>query len=327
MNNHKLFLAASTAIVAVAAVATPVHAEEASHPFTDVGERYTEAVSFLYEYEIIKGKTPTQFGTSQQLTRGDAAVILANAIGADTETAPDAGFTDLNTRVKGAVNGLAELGIVSGVTATQYKPNDILTRGAMAKFLVTAFELQEFEEETPFTDVGGVFAPYIGALYGTEITTGKTATSYGTYSNITRGEFANLLYNTFMFMFESFYYPEVLKAEMVNSKSFKVTLTEAVPTEFKAQDIADSFYYSIRFDNGDETEFVPTTASFSADRTTVTFNIGSMDLTGKSGHIIVDDWEKELIIPFSYLPEEPPVVEEPATTEPVAPTETPVTAQ
>lgn len=324
MNNHKLFLAASTAIVAVAAVATPVSAE-ASHPFTDVGDRYTEAVSFLYEYEIIKGKTATQFGTSQQLTRGDAAVILANAIGADTETAPDAGFTDLNTRVKGAVNGLAELGIVSGVTATQYKPNDILTRGAMAKFLVTAFELQEFEEETPFTDVGGVFAPYIGALYGTEITTGKTPTSYGTYTNITRGEFANLLYNTFMFMFESFYYPEVMKAEMVNSKSFKVTLTEAVPTEFKAQDIADSFYYSVRFDNGDETEFVPTTSSLSADRKTVTLNIGSMDLTGKSGQIIVGDWEKDLFIEFNYLPVEPPVTEEPAT--PTTPTEEPVTAE
>jgi hypothetical protein len=299
LNNHKLFLAASTAIVAVATIAAPVHAASA-HPFTDVAPRYDEAISFLYEYDMINGKTATQFGTTQQLTRGDAAVILANAIGVDTENAPDAGFTDLNIRVKGAVNGLAELGIVSGVTKTQYKPNEILSRGAMAKFLVTAFELEEFETETPFTDVGGVFAPYIGALYGTEITSGKTPTSYGTYAHITRGEFAVLLYNTFLFAFENFYYPEVAAVELINKTSFKVKMTEAVPAEFRAQGIVDAFYFTVRFADGTEVEFTPTTASLSADRMFATFNVGNVDLSGEKGQIIVDDLEKEMYIPFDF---------------------------
>lgn len=312
-------MAASAAVVAVAAVASPVSASS-THTFSDVGPRYDEAVSFLYEYEIINGKSATQFGTYQQLTRGDAAVILANAVGVDTESAPDAGFTDLNNRVRGAVNGLAEYGIVSGVTKTQFKPNDILTRGAMAKLLVAAFELEEFEEDTPFTDVGGVFAPYIGALYGTGITNGKTATSYGTYTNITRGDFANLLYNTISFVMESFYFPEAASAELVGSTSVKVKLTEAVPSEFRAQDVADLFYFTVQFEDGSEFEFTPTTASFSKDRLFATFNLGNLDLAGKKGQLIIDDYEKELAVPFDFsAPVEAPV-EEPVE----VPLETPV---
>lgn len=310
MNNYKLFLAASTAVVAVATVAAPVSAE-VSHPFTDVAPRYDEAVSFLYEFDVIKGKTATQFGTTQQLTRGDAAVILANAIEVDIETAPDAGFTDLNTRTRGAVNALAEAGIVSGVTATEFKPNEILSRGAMAKFLVTAFELQEFETKTPFTDVGGVFAPYIEALYGAEITSGKTATSYGTHANITRGEFANLLFNTIMFVIEdSFYYPEIAIGTVVNKTSFKLQMTEAIPAEYRGQDIVEAFYFSVNFNDGTEIEFLPTTSSISKDRMFVTFNMSNLELDGKAGHIVVDDLEKQLIIPFDYSPVETP---EPST--------------
>lgn len=299
MNNRKLFLAVSTAAVAVAAVAAPVSAAPI-HTFTDVGPSYDEAVSFLYEYEILNGKSATQFGTYQQLTRGDAAVILANAIGVDTEIAPDAGFTDLNDRVRGAVNGLAEYEIVSGVTKTQFKPNDILTRGAMAKLLVAAFELQEFEEETPFTDVAGVFTPYINALYGTGITSGKTATSYGAYTNITRGDFANLLYNTISFVMESFYFPEVASAELVGSTAVKVKMTEAVPSDFRAQDLAQLFYFTVKFEDGSKFDFTPTTASFSADRLFTTFNLGNMDLSGKKGEIIIDDFENETAIPFDF---------------------------
>lgn len=324
MNNHKLFLAASTAIVAVATVAAPVNAES-SHPFTDVAPRYDEAVSFFYEYDIIKGKTATQFGTTQQLTRGDAAVILANALDLDTAAAPNAGFTDLNTRTRGAVNALAAEGIVSGVTKTEYKPNEILSRGAMAKFLVTAFELQELSEQTPFTDVGGVFGPYIEALYGAQITNGKTATTFGTHANITRGEFANLLFNTIMFVIEdSFYFPEIATGTLVSKTSFKLQMTEAIPAEYRGQDIVEAFYFSVNFDDGTDIEFLPTTSSISKDRMSVTFNLGSVDLDGKTGHIVVDDLDKPWIIQFDYSPvatPEPPVVTElPVAAEPtVAP--------
>ncbi len=266
------------------------------HPFTDVGYRYEEAVSFLYNFEIIKGKTPTSFGTHQNLTRGDAAVILANALGLDTENAPDAGFKDLNSRVRGSVNALAELGIVAGKTADTFGTSEPLSRGAMAKFLVLGFDLEVYAEQTPFTDVGGVFAPYIEALYGSGITNGKTATSYGTYANITRGDFANLLYNTIMFAFDNEYLPYAESVSLLSPTSFSITLTEAAPEGYLARDLWDWFYVDIELEDGTYIFVNPSSVKLSADRTVLTVE-HTTSLAGKAGTIWIDG---EVSAEFNY---------------------------
>lgn len=174
-----------------------VYGEEENElqPFTDVNERYTEAVNYLYKAGIVQGISPAEFGTYQNITRGDAAVIIARFIGLDTENAPDAGFTDLNPRVKGAVNALAAEGIVSGVTKERFAPHEPLSRGAVAKILALTFDLNNQAIETPFTDVNGsVFEPYIEALYGAKITAGRTPNLFGTHESIMRGDFVNLLF-------------------------------------------------------------------------------------------------------------------------------------
>ncbi len=168
--------------------------------FTDVNERYAVAVDYLHKAGIVNGFSSSEFGTYQNITRGDTAVILARLMGFDTENAPDAGFTDLNPRVKGAVNALAAKGIVSGVTSDTFAPHEPLSRGAVAKILTLTFGLTDLAVETPFTDVNGsVFEPYIEALYGAEITSGRTTTSFGTHEPIMRGDFANLLYKSYNF--------------------------------------------------------------------------------------------------------------------------------
>src|SRR5690606_26942384 len=134
------------------------------------------------------------------------------------------------------------------------------------------------------------------------------ATSYGTYTNITRGDFANLLYNTISFVMESLYYPEVASAEVSSTTALKLKLSEAVPSDFEAQDVADAFYYTVKFADGKELEFTPTAASLSNDRLTATLNLGNLDLTGKKGQIIIDDLENELAVPFDFsVPAEKPV--------------------
>lgn len=313
LNKNKFFMAASAATIAAATVAAPISAESL-HPFTDVSENYEEAVGFLYENEVIKGKTATQFGTQQTLTRGDAAVILAGFIGADLEEAPDAGFKDLNKRVKASVNALADWGIISGVTATEFRPDDALSRGAMAKLLVSMFEVAEAENETPFTDVGGVFAPYINSLYDSGITNGKTASKYGTHDAIKRGEFANLFYKTFLYSVENMYYPTIAKAEMESSTSFKIELTEALPAEYAPSELEFYYYFSIELANGDIVEFEPTARILSKDRKTVTFQHKNFDLTGESGNLIIDDLETQLVLPFNY--EEPEVTSDEAVSLP-----------
>lgn len=299
MNKYSLFTAAAVATVAVSSLATPVSAES-GHPFTDVGKRYDEAVSFLYENEIVRGISSAKFGTSQTLTRGDAAVILANMLMLDTENAPDAGFKDLNARIRGSVNALAEIGVISGVTKTEFKPGLTLSRGAMAKFLATAFELEEYAEKTPFRDAGGVFKPYIESLYGAGITSGKTSTSYGTNLNITRGEFANLLYGTYLFVLENSYFPSVSKAQVTSAAQTKIHLTEAVPEEYTADDVLAYLYFRIQYSNGSEAEFEPASYSLSADRKTLIIDHTNLSLAGKKGTVIIDDQETETKASFDF---------------------------
>lgn len=260
-------------------VTTPVHT------FTDVSARYDEAVSFLYSNKIVNGKTTTKFGTQENITRGDAAVILAGALGLDTENAEDAGFTDLNDRVRGSVNALAEVGIVA--LADKYNPSEQLSRGAMAKFLVLGYGLEGYEVETPFVDAKGVFTDYIEALYGTGITSGKTETTFGTHLDITRGEFANLLFNTINFIEENSL-PFAKSVQFTGAKSFDITFEEAIKEEFTAQDVVDATFLTIQFEDGSQLVPEPSTIKLSDDRLTLSVT-HEFDLTGKQGTIFVDE--------------------------------------
>jgi len=171
-------------------------ASAAQHPFKDVISRYDEAVSYFYNAGVINGKSKTEFGTYDSLKRGDAAVILARALNLDTANAPDAGFKDVNSRIKGYVNALVKEDIINGFSDTIFSPDTYLTRGQMAAILVRAYNLEKYAKPTPFTDLSITFKDEIEALYGAGITGGVSATKYGTNELIKRGDFAVLLYKT-----------------------------------------------------------------------------------------------------------------------------------
>ncbi len=171
-------------------------AAAASHPFNDVKTTYDEAVGHFYNAGVIKGKSNTEFGTYDSLKRGDAAVILSKVLGLSAENAPDAGFKDVNSRIKGHVNALVQAGVIKGFSDTVFSPDTHLTRGQMAALLVRAFDLKQYAKTTPFTDLSASFKGDIEALYGAGITGGISAAKYGTNEIIKRGDFAVLLYRT-----------------------------------------------------------------------------------------------------------------------------------
>jgi len=190
--SYRKFVATAATATLVATAVTPAFAAE-NLPFKDVNQNYAKAVGELYSKGIVNGISKTEFGTYKTIKRGDAAVIIARALNLDTKNAPDAGFKDVNSNIKGAVNALVAKGIISGVSKDKFNPDAPLTRGQMAKILVNAFDLSKYAKETPFTDLNSTFKPYVEALYGAGVTSGK-GTTYGTNENITRGDFANLLY-------------------------------------------------------------------------------------------------------------------------------------
>ncbi|RNF38260.1 S-layer homology domain-containing protein [Planococcus salinus] len=181
---------ASAALVATALVPAASADEVKTAAFTDVAPQYQEAVDFIVAQNIAKGKTDTQFGIHEEIIRGDAGIMIAQAAGLMEEDAPASGFTDVPTRGALAINSLKAAGVTNGKSATQFDFHGSITRGEAAIFIADAFGLSGDTDNVEFTDVSDRYMESVAALVDHGITQGKTATQFATHDEITRGEFA-----------------------------------------------------------------------------------------------------------------------------------------
>ncbi|MCM3790603.1 GDSL-type esterase/lipase family protein [Domibacillus indicus] len=131
-----------------------LHAKYPNPPvsgFTDVPERAALYVSALKAAGVVNGKTTTEFGSGSNITRGEAAIMLYNALkhSLDTNNEPTP-FTDVKgTRYEEAVRALTDPGIIAGITKTSYGSSASITRGALALLIHRAYQYQQslFNEE------------------------------------------------------------------------------------------------------------------------------------------------------------------------------------
>ncbi|WP_298824599.1 S-layer homology domain-containing protein [uncultured Planococcus sp.] len=200
--NYKKFVAtAATATLVASAIAPAAFADQAStSAFTDVGDRYTDAVDYVVTNGIAIGINETQFGVGASITRGDAAIMIATAAGLMDETAPASGFSDVPKRGAVAVNSLKEAGIINGVSDTKFGWDQSITRGQAAFMLAQAYELEDGDvSKLKFTDVGSKhrFATEVASLVENKITDGETPTKFGIESSIKRGDFAIFLHRLY----------------------------------------------------------------------------------------------------------------------------------
>lgn len=194
MLSNKKFLASTITAAAVATAFVP--SASAESPFTDVSDRYAEAVNFLVGHDITNGTTATTFGTTAEIKRVDAAVLVARALNLDPDAMyTDAGFTDVPERAAWAVNALHEFEIINGFDADTFGSNQPLTRNQAALLISNAagLELNMNVKTTKYTDVNERFAPYVDALVKAEIAFGKTETKFGATDSLKRGELALFL--------------------------------------------------------------------------------------------------------------------------------------
>ncbi|WP_370222870.1 S-layer homology domain-containing protein [Cytobacillus sp.] len=222
--SYRKFVATAATATLVASAVAPA----AAAGFSDVSDRYADAVNYLVENDITNGLTETTFGVSKEVKRGDAAVMIAKALGLDGANAPDAGFGDVPARAKEAVNALKEAGIFNGKSATNFGFTDTMTRGEMALVIAKAYEL-EGDVTLTFTDVSDRYEQAVQALVENKITSGKSETSFGTGDEITRGEFAIFLHKAETLEVAPGVV-EVAGVSAINAKSLKVTFNKAVDT-------------------------------------------------------------------------------------------------
>ncbi len=223
-NSYKKFVAtAATATLVASAIVPVAFADNAStSSFTDVGDNYKLAVDYLVSNDIASGLTETTFGVNSTIKRGDAAIMLAKALGivAD-DKAPASGFSDVPARATSAINSLKAAGIINGKTATKFGFEDNLTRGEVALLLAhaKAYNLSGDAATLKFTDVGTRYASAVAGMVKAGITTGKTATQFGTSDAIKRGDYAIFIYRA-----EGSPVPngEVKSVSAINAKTLEV---------------------------------------------------------------------------------------------------------
>ena len=110
--------------------------------FNDVssGDWFYKYVSSAFVNGIIKGDDNGEFGTGQNMTREDAAVMLCRVLGLDESDAA-AKFKDyesISDYAMGSVGALTQIGIISGNEKNEFNPKGFLTRAEAAKILYFA---------------------------------------------------------------------------------------------------------------------------------------------------------------------------------------------
>lgn len=188
-NIYKL-LAAVTITMMVAGSTVP---SVSAAVFSDVSTKYQNAVEYVVS-KGLNGLSSTAFGTSENIKRVDAAIMIAEVLDLDIEEAPASGFTDVPTRAVKYVNALKAADITNGKTATTLDSQSEITRGELAIWIQRGFKLTGNGVPLSFTDVGDRYTSAVSALVSNEITSGTTPITFGTSDFAKRGDYAIFLY-------------------------------------------------------------------------------------------------------------------------------------
>lgn len=196
MTKKKYFNATLAAALAASGVAVVAPAAvEASFKDLKTTDYFYNDILNLQQRGVIQGFADGTFRPNAEVTRGQAAKILAGALGLDTVNVTDPGFKDIpkTHQYYGAIAALANAGIISGYEDKTFRQGEPILRNHMAKMIANGFKLVTLEGTAPFSDVRKDYAQYIAALYDNKVTTGKTATTFAGASNVTRGQLATFV--------------------------------------------------------------------------------------------------------------------------------------
>lgn len=191
---------AATAAVAVTATVVAVTPALAAGTFSDVkaGDAHYEGITALHEAGVIKGFPDGTFKPNQNVTRGQAAKIIAGVLGLDTQKVENPKFADIPTshQYYGPIAALAALDAIEIYEDNTIEPNETITRGELAFMIAQALGL-EAEGDSPFKDVpaDNDYAYFVTALYEAGIAQGLSETQFGVDQNVKRGQLATFILN------------------------------------------------------------------------------------------------------------------------------------
>ncbi len=178
--------------------------------FKDMEGSFAEdAANCLAHYKITLGTDPGVFSPSQVVPRRQMALFLVRAAhpaGIVLPEATDQGFTDLDVgaQTREAINQLAALEIMEGISATTFEPHAAVTRQQMAALLARFLSIARTgpggtdidavePDDDHFVDLSHVaFKTHtaIRKLYELGVTTGTSANTFSPSAQVSRAQMA-----------------------------------------------------------------------------------------------------------------------------------------
>ena len=172
--------------------------------FSDVpyGHRNYAHINALVELGIINGYSDSTFRPNNTLTRAQAAIMIARAIGLSTEGV-SSNFTDVPSTHAAYkfISAAQNAGIINGYSDGTFKPNANVTRAQIAIMVQRAFNVQASDTIITFTDVPEGYAPkkFIETLASQKIVNGYSDGTFKPLNNVTRAQFSTMIYNAILY--------------------------------------------------------------------------------------------------------------------------------
>ena len=172
--------------------------------FEDVKGHWAEnAIAFVVERNIFKGTSANKFEPNMTITRGMFVTLLGRVANIEPSDYKQSSFNDVPNAAyyMPYVEWAKGKGIVNGVSATKYAPNDLVTREQMAVMLENfakayGITLPEIEESKTFTDASEIASWSKSAactMQKAGIITGKTGNRFDPKGKAIRAEGAAVL--------------------------------------------------------------------------------------------------------------------------------------
>ena len=178
-------------------------------PFADwaaASESHRHDITCVYELDVTTGTSATTYSPLDDVTRQQMASFLARlywSITGSEAPAVAVPFLDMDTASVSHRDDIARiygLGITTGTSPTTYSPLELVSRQQMASFLARLYASATSSAATvvavPFDDLSTGSSTHwddIARIYGLDITTGTSATTYSPLDNVTRQQMASFL--------------------------------------------------------------------------------------------------------------------------------------
>ena len=192
---------ASVLLTSTVAVGLPTYANTTdSLTFSDIDTKayYYEPLKELVANKVINGYPDGTFKPEKNITRAEAAKIIAVSMNLDIDHATTNKFTDVspdNFFYK-YIAALANEGVINGFPDHTFRPEETVTREAMAKMIALGYKFQLAQQTYhTFKDIDhqNFFRYYIQTLVDLEITTGTAFDQYSPTTPVTRAQLVTFI--------------------------------------------------------------------------------------------------------------------------------------